>query len=69
MARLFDDAKAALSDCGACTAPDALTPAARAGRVVTMDGPLLLGFGIRTPEAVAELARALHPDTAPGVGL
>ncbi|MBB5223023.1 iron complex transport system substrate-binding protein [Amaricoccus macauensis] len=37
------------------------TPAGRAGRVVVMDGQKLLGFGPRTPEAVAELARALHP--------
>ena len=35
------------------------TPAAREGRVVVMDGLKLLGFGPRTPEAVAELARAL----------
>jgi iron complex transport system substrate-binding protein len=42
----------------------ALTPAGRAGRIVTMDGLKLLGFGPRTPEAVAELARALHPDLA-----
>lgn len=40
------------------------TPAGRAGRVVTMDGLKLLGFGPRTPEAVAELARALHPGIA-----
>jgi iron complex transport system substrate-binding protein len=37
------------------------TPAGRAGRVVVMDGLKLLGFGPRTPQAVAELARALHP--------
>lgn len=37
------------------------TPAAREGRVVVMDGLKLLGFGPRTPEAVAELAWALHP--------
>lgn len=37
------------------------TPAGRNGRVVVMDGLKLLGFGPRTPEAVAELARALHP--------
>lgn len=40
----------------------AATPAAEAGRVVAMDGLLLLGFGPRTPEAAARLARALHPD-------
>ncbi len=37
------------------------TPAGRSGRVVVMDGLKLLGFGPRTPEAVAELAAALHP--------
>lgn len=37
------------------------TPAGREGRIVVMDGLKLLGFGPRTPEAVAELARALHP--------
>ncbi|MEM9682269.1 MAG: ABC transporter substrate-binding protein [Pseudomonadota bacterium] len=42
--------------------PDlAQTPAGRDGRVVVMDSLKLLGFGPRTPEAVAELARALHP--------
>lgn len=40
------------------------TPAGRNGRVVVMDGLKLLSFGPRTPEAVAELARALHPDAA-----
>ncbi|ANK82515.1 MAG: hypothetical protein TEF_18245 [Rhizobiales bacterium NRL2] len=40
----------------------AATPAAESGRVVAMDGLLLLGFGPRTPEAAARLARALHPD-------
>jgi iron complex transport system substrate-binding protein len=35
------------------------TPAARAGRVVAMDGPLLLAFGPRLGDAVAELAQAL----------
>lgn len=39
----------------------ALTPAGQAGRIVVMDSLLLLGFGPRTPEAVAELAEALHP--------
>jgi len=41
-----------------------LTPAAQAGRVKAMDGLLLLGFGPRTPQAVRELAAALHPDLA-----
>jgi iron complex transport system substrate-binding protein len=40
------------------------TPAGRAGRVVSMDALALLGFGPRTPAAVAELARALHPELA-----
>ncbi len=30
-------------------------------RIVAINGLLLLGFGPRTPEAVAELAEALHP--------
>ncbi|MFP4127105.1 MAG: hemin ABC transporter substrate-binding protein [Alphaproteobacteria bacterium] len=38
------------------------TPAADAGRVVAMDGLLLLGFGPRLGHAVSELAHALHPD-------
>lgn len=38
------------------------TPAGRNGRLVTMDGMLLLGFGPRTPEAVRRLAAALHPE-------
>ncbi|MBR25944.1 MAG: hemin ABC transporter substrate-binding protein [Rhodobacteraceae bacterium] len=45
----------------------AATPAGIAGRAVVMDGMALLGFGLRTPEAVAELARALHPDQAAGI--
>lgn len=50
--------------------PDiALTPAGRAGRGVVMPGMLLLGFGPRTPEAVARLARALHPEAAAAAGL
>lgn len=40
----------------------AATPAAAAGRLIAMDGLLLLGFGPRTPQAVAQLAEALHPD-------
>ncbi len=47
----------------------ALTPAGRAGRGIAMDGMKLLGFGPRTPEAVRELARALHPGEAEAVGL
>ena len=37
------------------------TPAADSRRIVAIDGLLLLGFGPRTPEAVAKLAEALHP--------
>lgn len=40
----------------------ALTPAAQNGRVVTMDGLLLLGFGPRTAEAAGLLGRELHPE-------
>lgn len=39
-----------------------LTPAARDGRLVAMDGLLLLGFGPRTPDAARALFVALHPD-------
>jgi iron complex transport system substrate-binding protein len=38
----------------------AQTPAGRQRRVVTMDALLLLGFGPRLPQAVAELTRQLH---------
>lgn len=38
-----------------------LTPAARHGRLVVMDGLTLLGFGPRLGQAVAQLAAALHP--------
>lgn len=38
------------------------TPAGREGRIVAMDGLLLLGFGPRTPQAIEKLAAALHPD-------
>lgn len=38
----------------------ALTPAAENDRIVPMDALLLLGFGPRTPEALAQLASALH---------
>ena len=37
------------------------TPAAAAGRLVVMDGLLLLGFGPRLGLAARELAAALHP--------
>jgi iron complex transport system substrate-binding protein len=38
----------------------ALTPAARSARIEAMDALLLLGFGPRTPSALAELASRLH---------
>jgi iron complex transport system substrate-binding protein len=38
-----------------------LTPAAQHGRVLRMDGMLLLGFGPRTPAAAAALHDALYP--------
>ncbi len=37
-----------------------LTPAAQSGTVVRMDGMLLLGFSVRTGEAVSRLAAALE---------
>lgn len=37
------------------------TPAATQGRLVTMDGQSLLGFGPRTPEVARALAAELHP--------
>ncbi len=40
----------------------AITPAARLGRVVALDGPLLMGFGPRTPQAIQTLAKSFHPD-------
>jgi len=45
----------------------ALLPAARAGRLVSLDSIYLLGFGPRAPHAARDLARALHarPDLAP----
>ncbi len=36
-----------------------LTPAGEAGRLIALDGLLLLGFGPRTPQAVRELADSL----------
>lgn len=36
------------------------TPAVRNGRIIRMDGLLLLGFGPRTGEAITELAEALY---------
>ncbi len=40
----------------------AATPAGTEGRLIALDGLLLLGFGPRTPQAVQALAEALHPD-------
>ncbi|MCR9222159.1 MAG: ABC transporter substrate-binding protein [Alphaproteobacteria bacterium] len=43
--------------------------AVKGGRLVAMDGLKLLGFGPRTPDAAAELARALHgTDAVPPLG-
>ena len=39
----------------------AQTPAGKAKRIVAMESLLLLGFGPRTPQAIRELATALHP--------
>lgn len=38
----------------------AMTPAAKSGRIVSVDTMFVLGFGPRTPEAIATLAKALH---------
>ncbi len=40
------------------------SPAAKTGRLITMDGSYLLGFGPYTANAATELARKLHPDLA-----
>ncbi|GGH51031.1 hemin ABC transporter substrate-binding protein [Frigidibacter albus] len=40
----------------------AQTPAALGGHVVRMPGTFLLGFGPRTPDAIAALHAALYPD-------
>lgn len=42
--------------------PLAATPAGRNGRLISMDGLLLLGFGPRTPDAVIEISGILYPD-------
>lgn len=47
----------------------ALTPAGQSRNAVAMEGMLLLGFGPRTPQAIAELARALHKEEALKAGL
>lgn len=38
------------------------TPAVKAGRIIRMDGLLLLGFGPRTGEAISKLAQAFYGD-------
>jgi iron complex transport system substrate-binding protein len=42
----------------------AQTPAGKNKRVVAMESLLLLGFGPRTPQAIRDLATALHPGAA-----
>lgn len=52
----------AISDADVLALPAlAATPAAQAGRILRMDGLLLLGFGPRTPEAARQLYDALYP--------
>lgn len=47
---------------GLLARPDvAQTPAGKSRRVVAMESLLLLGFGPRTPQAIRDLAQALHP--------
>lgn len=41
------------------------TPAAKSGRIIAMDSLYLLGFGPRTPQAVRDLAVAIHPGWTP----
>jgi iron complex transport system substrate-binding protein len=43
----------------------AQTPAAKSGRIIAMDSLYLLGFGPRTPQAVRDLAVAIHPGWTP----
>jgi len=42
----------------------AATPAGRSGRVLAIDGLLVLGFGPRTPEAVELLAKEFYPEAS-----
>jgi iron complex transport system substrate-binding protein len=42
-----------------------LTPAARTGSFISMDGLYLLGFGPRTAQAAGDLAAALYPSLSP----
>ena len=44
------------------------TPAAATGAVIRLDGMLLLGFSVRTPEAVRRLSEALAENGEPGGG-
>lgn len=41
------------------------TKAARSGRIVSVDGLLVFGFGPRIAEAISVLSAGFHPDTAP----
>ena len=41
------------------------TPAAENGRIYAMEDLYLMGFGPRTGQAIADLARLLHPELAP----
>jgi iron complex transport system substrate-binding protein len=43
----------------------AQTPAGQAGRIIRMPGMFLLGFGPRTPEAIAELHAAFRRQMSP----
>ena len=43
----------------------AQTPAAKSGRIISMDSLYLLGFGPRTPQAARDLAAVLHPGWTP----
>jgi iron complex transport system substrate-binding protein len=51
---------ALLADDVLATPALAATPAAKAGRIIRMDGMLLLGFGPRTPDAALALNAALY---------
>lgn len=44
----------------------AQSPAGKAGRILRMDGMLMLGFGPRTPEAAGQLFWMLYPEGAGG---
>jgi iron complex transport system substrate-binding protein len=43
----------------------ATTPAAKAGRIASVDTMFILGFGPRTPDAIAFMAKALHAAARP----